>query len=64
MPVHGDWKTLVRLHDGRSLTAVPIYLPADPAIPAPGVPAQPHFDRTFVSDHRILQREAKVTSRP
>ena len=59
IPVHGDWKALIRLHDGRSLTALPIYLPVDPAIPAPGVAAQPHFDRTFVSDHRILQRERK-----
>jgi hypothetical protein len=59
IPVHGDWKALIRLHDGRSLTAVPIYLPVDPAIPAPGVAAEPHLNRAFVSDHRILQRERK-----
>ena len=26
------WKTLLRIHDGRTLTAMPIYLPADEAI--------------------------------
>jgi DNA-binding transcriptional MerR regulator len=35
MPLSGTWKTLVRLQDGRVLTAVPIYLPADAAIGKP-----------------------------
>jgi hypothetical protein len=59
VPVHGQWKALIRLHDGRSLIALPIYLPADPAIPAAGVAARPHFERAFISDHRVLQREKK-----
>ena len=29
VPVHGEWKALVRLHSGRSLTALPVYLPED-----------------------------------
>ena len=29
LPVHGDWKTLVRLHRDRSIVALPIYLPKD-----------------------------------
>jgi hypothetical protein len=64
IPVHGDWKALIRLHDGRSLTAVPVYLPEDPAIPAPKVAAASSFDRTFTSDRRILQREAKDGTSP
>ena len=40
MPVHGDWKAEIRLHTGRSLIGVPVYLPNDPAIPAKGVPAR------------------------
>ena len=64
IPVHGEWKTLIRLHDGRSLTAVPVYLPEDPAIPAPEVAATSSFDRTFTSDRRILQREAKDGTSP
>ena len=59
LPLHGDWKSLIRLSDGRSLEAIPIYLPADPAIPAPAVAAPPSFERAFVSDKAILQREAR-----
>jgi len=59
MPVHGNWKTEFRLHSGRSLLGVPVYLPDDPAIPAKGVPARASFERPFVRDKDILQREAK-----
>ena len=59
VPVHGDWKSLVRLHAGNSLTAVPVFLPRDEAIPAGEVPARPRFEREFVADHEILQREQK-----
>ena len=59
IPVHGEWKALVRLHRGNSLQGVPIYLPRDTAIPAAEVPAEPTFVRTFVPDKRLLQREAK-----
>lgn len=59
LPLHGDWKSLIRISDGRSLEAVPVYMPADPAIPAPAVAAPAHFERTFVSDKAILQRESK-----
>jgi hypothetical protein len=60
LPVHGSWKTELRLHKGRSLTAVPVYLPNDPAIPAKETPARPAFERAFVRDKDILQREAKT----
>jgi hypothetical protein len=60
LPVHGDWKAEIRLHRGRSLLAVPVYLPNDPAIPAKGVAARPSFERAFVRDKKILQREAKT----
>ncbi len=59
LPVHGDWKTLLRLHRGSALMAVPVYLPDDPAIPARGLAAPPRFTRAFVSDRTILQRERK-----
>jgi hypothetical protein len=38
---------------------VPIYAPADPAIPAPGVTAPPSFTRPLENDRRLLQRERK-----
>jgi hypothetical protein len=62
IPVHDDWKALIRLHRGSSLTGIPLYLPDDPAIPAKGVPATAHFTRTLVADHKILQREQKTNS--
>jgi hypothetical protein len=62
IPVHGNWKALLRLHRGDSLEALPIYLPRDTAIPAPETPAQSRFTRSFVSDKKVLQREAKETS--
>ncbi|KAB2349070.1 hypothetical protein [Actinomadura rudentiformis] len=59
MPLHGDWKTLIRLHDGRTLAGVPIYMPADPAIGAKELPAPQSFTRDVQSEKRILQRELK-----
>jgi hypothetical protein len=59
IPVAGTWKTLVRIHKGDSLLGVPIYLPRDTAIPAAEVPARASFERPFVADRTILQREAK-----
>jgi hypothetical protein len=57
IPADGNWKTMIRLHKGSSLTAVPIYLPLDAAIPAAEVPAQASFTRPFVDETQILQRE-------
>ncbi|HEX3240772.1 MAG TPA: hypothetical protein VHR18_11650, partial [Solirubrobacterales bacterium] len=57
VPIDGNWKAMVRLHDGNSLMALPIYLPADAAIPAAEVPARPSFTRPFVDETKILQRE-------
>ena len=59
VPVYGDWKTMLRVHEGNSLLGVPVYMPSDPAIPAPEVPAKAHFTRTFVDEKTILQRELK-----
>ena len=59
VPVYGDWKSEFRLHTGRSLVGVPIYMTDDPAIPAKGVPVRPSFERPFLGDKKILQREAK-----
>jgi hypothetical protein len=57
VPVWGTWKTLLRLHDGNTLTAVPIYLAGDPGIGAKEVPADATFTRPFVAEVTILQRE-------
>ena len=59
VPVHGNWKAMIRLHDGSSLTALPIYLPRDEAIPVGEVPAPAQFSRSFSDEHQLLQRESK-----
>ena len=59
VPVSGNWKSLIRLHQGRSLIAIPVFLPEDTAIPAKEVPALSSFTREFRSDFEILQREQK-----
>ena len=59
LPVSGSWKALIRIQNGDALADVPIYLPADPAIPAEGIPALPRFTRPLVADHELLQRERK-----
>jgi hypothetical protein len=61
VPIYGEWKTLVRLHVGSSIVAVPIYMPADPAIGASAIPAESQFTRAFVEDKELLLREAKDT---
>ncbi|SDF35291.1 hypothetical protein SAMN05660485_03189 [Blastococcus fimeti] len=59
VPLHGTWKTLLRVHDGRELTAFPIYLPADEAIDAEEVAAEDGMTRTAIPEIEILQRELK-----
>jgi hypothetical protein len=59
IPVYGNWKAMIRLHDVNSLTALPIYLPRDAAIPVGEVPAPAHFTRAFGDEYKLLQREQK-----
>ena len=56
VPVGGQWKTLLRLHRGSEMMAVPLFLPADPGIDKPEIPAE---DRTmdFRSEREYLLRE-------
>ena len=63
VPLDDDWKTLVRLHDGNSLTALAVYLPKDEAIPVKEVSATEGVTREFIPDHEILQRE-QLTAAP
>jgi hypothetical protein len=57
IPVHGTWKSMIRLHRGSALMGAPVYLPEDKAIPVEGVPAEAAFTRSFQTDHELLQRE-------
>jgi hypothetical protein len=64
VPVEGEWKTMVRLHNEGYLVALPIYMARDPAIPADGIPARERFRRDFVPDKELLQREAITSNSP
>jgi len=59
IPVHGNWKSMIRLQRGNAVDAAPIFLPEDEAIPAAEVPASARFTRGLVPDSEILQREQK-----
>src|SRR3954471_16652857 len=59
IPLHGDWKAVLRVQDGRKVIGAPVYMPDDPAIPAKEIPARAHVTRPFVLDHQLLQRERK-----
>ena len=59
IPVDGQWKALLRLHDDRAMVALPIFLPEDRAIPAEAVPAEPEMTRDFILGQKVLLREAK-----
>ena len=61
VPVDDDWKTLLRVHDGRLLAAVPIHLPEDPAIPAGEVAATDGVARPVVPEIDVLQRELQAS---
>src|SRR4029453_2944211 len=60
-PIHvdGTWKTTLRLHKGRELAGLPIFMPADQAIPVPQIPVESHVPRSFELDRQLLQREQK-----
>ena len=57
IPVGGTWKTLLRVQDGRTLTAAPLYLAPDEAIDAEEFVAADGEPVEFVPEIEILQRE-------
>lgn len=57
VPADGTWKTILRVQNGRTQTALPIFMAADPGIGAAEVPALREFTRPFVSEITVLQRE-------
>lgn len=60
IPVWGSWKTLIRVQDGTTMAGVPIFLAADPGIGAEETPALAAFQRPFVEEITILQRERNL----
>ncbi|RYU13425.1 hypothetical protein [Nocardioides iriomotensis] len=56
VPVGGSWKTLVRVQDGRDISGVAVYMPADRVLDEPEVTAKA-ATRPAVDEKLILQRE-------
>jgi hypothetical protein len=59
LPVSGTWKSSIRLQSGERMGAIPVFAPADEAIPAAEIPAPPSFTRPLGDDRELLQRERK-----
>lgn len=59
IPVTGDWKAMVGLQRHDEVMAAPIYLPADPDIGAPEIPALAERRTSFVRNTTILLREVR-----
>lgn len=57
IPIEGNWKTVLRVQDGRMLTAAPVYLPEDRAIDAAELPVEAEMTRPFMPEIELLQRE-------
>jgi hypothetical protein len=64
IPVYDNWKSTLRLQKGATVAGLPIFMPADSAIPVKEIPARSHFTRTFVRDKKNLQREQKTGVSP
>jgi hypothetical protein len=58
VPIDGYWKTLLRLHRGAEMMAVPIYLPADSENDLAAIPAVDRQQR-FESERTYLLRETR-----
>ena len=59
IPLHGTWKSTLRLQRDDEVLGLPIFLPADEAIPVDEVPAPGQFTREFQDDKELLLREQK-----
>jgi hypothetical protein len=59
LPLNGNWKTMLRVHKGRSMLSAGLYLRPDPAIPYMGLRAANGSTQTMVYDQHFLQLERK-----
>jgi hypothetical protein len=59
VPFGGDWKTALRLHDGRAMGGISLHHPADPEVGLKAYTAPARLDAAFVDETQILQSERK-----
>lgn len=61
IPATGRWKSMLRLHRGSEMVAIPIWLPADPEIGEPEIAVTDKVAR-FEKEQRYLLREQRAGS--
>ncbi len=59
LALSGTWKSVIRVQQGRMRADVPVYLPADPTIPAALIPAEHRVTRALATESTLMQRERK-----
>lgn len=59
VPLHGTWKSAIRMNSGRAMLSLPLYLPREPSIPTPGVTRPERFSAAFLTDHEVMQTERR-----
>ncbi len=59
VPLYGDWKTSLRLQQGRALLAIPLHLPREPSVPTPGITRPERFSASFGPDVEVMQTERR-----
>jgi hypothetical protein len=59
VPLHGTFKTNIRVQSGRALIALPLHLPREPSIPTPGVTRPDRFRATMLADGKVMQTERR-----
>lgn len=63
IPVTGEWKSMLRIHDGSSMRAAPIRFSRDEFVGAPPVPARSREDFAFQREQQYLMREYRGGNR-
>jgi hypothetical protein len=63
VPVTGEWKSMLRIHDGSSMRAAPIRFNRDEFVGAPPIPARSREDFAFQREQQYLMREYRGGNR-
>ena len=63
VPITGEWKSMLRIHDGSSMRAAPIRFSRDEFVGAPPIAARSREDFAFQREQQYLMREYRGGNR-
>lgn len=63
VPITGEWKSMLRIHDGSSMRAAPIRFNRDEFVGAPPIPARSRESFAFQREQQYLMREYRGGNR-